>query len=89
MVGCASVSVWVQAGQCAGMATRPGQRLLVAMRRKAVVTANAACSAEGGACLEGVGATDGCMVRLTILLHAACPAWLLFALSPSAPVQIS
>ena len=39
MVGCASVSVWVQAGQCAGMATRPGQRLLVAVRRKAVVTA--------------------------------------------------
>ena len=39
MVGCASVSVWVQAGQCAGMAARPGQRLLVAMNRKAVVTA--------------------------------------------------
>ena len=50
---------------------------------------DAACSAEGGACLEGVGAADGCMVRLAILLHAACPAWLLCALTPLVPVQIS
>ena len=39
MVGCASVSVWAQAGQCAGTAARPGQWLLVAVSMRAVVTA--------------------------------------------------
>ena len=57
--------------------------------KKGSSDSDAACNAEGGACLEGVGAADGCMVRLAILLHAACPAWLLCALTPSAPVQIS